>query len=304
MRLRSFVPGALARVVVKPTTGGGHVRLQASRMPEPWRVAPGARAFVVWATGGGVRWLGELRRDARGNAAFEFAHPAEFERYSLVVTAEADAAAPRPIGAPIFSTHAGEVSALYTTQTGPHQPTAAGRGAARAPLRVNEAARARAVTPRPGALARAVAGSVLHAPRTGETAAPSSPTAEFYESINEAVADPVRSHTLMLIGDRGAARARGEARVATRAGTAYVRVRFRRVPPPVRFGARKYVMWAVTPKDDPYFLRALPARRLNRRPTYARRPNFNSEEFRLLVTAERSYPAPQPRGRRVLHTKE
>jgi hypothetical protein len=90
--------------------------------------------------------------------------------------------------------------------------------------------------------------------------------------------------------------------VATREGTAYVRVRFRNVPSPARYGVRKYVMWAQLAEDGPLFLRALPARGLNRRATYARRRDVNSPDFRLLVTAERRYPRPRPAGRQVLKT--
>jgi hypothetical protein len=167
--------------------------------------------------------------------------------------------------------------------------------------------RARTVTAAPPA-ARNVppAGPAASAPRAAWPATPTTPrsayVAEFYESINEAVADPAAARTLTLVGEPGASRARGYASVATRGGTAYVRVRFRRVPHPSRFGVRKYVMWAVTPEGDPVFLRALPAARLNRRPTYARRPNFDATDFRLAVTAERAYPRPRPRGRRVMRT--
>ena len=128
-------------------------------------------------------------------------------------------------------------------------------------------------------------------------------SSEFYESIDAAVEDPTGARTLTLDGLGAASRARGDARVATRDGTAYVRVRFRRVPPPARFGVRKYVMWAQTPDDGSLFLRALPARGLNRRPTYARRRHVSDANFQLLVTAEQTYPHPRPRGRRVMTTQ-
>jgi hypothetical protein len=139
-------------------------------------------------------------------------------------------------------------------------------------------------------------------PARAPSPVPASSAAEFYESINSAVADPSAARTLTLAGEGATSRAGGDARVATRGGTAYVRVRFRRVPPPSRFGVRKYVMWAETPDEGSLFLRALPTTRLNRRTVYARRPNVGSDDFQLSVTAERSYPRPRPRGRRVLKT--
>jgi hypothetical protein len=125
---------------------------------------------------------------------------------------------------------------------------------------------------------------------------------EFYESIDAAVEGPSSARTLTLAGEGAAHRAGGDARVAMREGTAYVRVRFRGVPSPRRFGVRKYVMWAQLPEDRSLFLRALPARRLNRRTIYARRRNVEANDFSLAVTAEKQYPTSRPRGRRVLTT--
>jgi hypothetical protein len=337
VRLRSFVPGASGRVVVEPTAAGGRVRLTAARLPVPDTVAPNARAYVVWATGGQVRRLGELRRDARGNAEFEFAHPGGFESYSVVVTAEADARAERPMGSPVFSTRAGEVSALYPTTTAPRAAEGAGESAVRArtvtrgdaketaapraksnaampntmPMPTPSAATSTArVKTTPSRVAPKIIAPAIPTTRASSAPRDSSPprtssapnSAEFYESIDTAVEDTSAARTLTLAGEDGARSATGDARVSTRDGTAYVRVRFRRVPPPSRFGVRKYVMWAQPqpPSDAPLFLRALPARGLNRRTTYARRRNVSSTDFQLVVTAERSYPHPQPRGRRVL----
>jgi hypothetical protein len=336
VRLRSFVPGASGRVVVEPTTAGGRVRLTAARLPLPDSVAPNAHAYIVWATGGQVRRLGELRRDARGNAEFEFAHPGGFESYSVVVTAETDASAERPMGSPVFSTRAGEVSALYPTKTEPRAEESAGESAVRArtvtrggakeaaketakPRAKSNAAMpntmptptpnaatstARVKTPPPRIIPKtdAPATTTPRAPSTSSRASSAPNAAEFYESIDTAVEDTSVARTLTLAGEDGARAATGDARVATRDGTAYVRVRFRRVPSPSRFGVRKYVMWAQAPADAPLFLRALPARGLNRRTTYARRRNVGSTDFQLLVTAEHSYPHPRPRGRRVLQT--
>jgi hypothetical protein len=127
---------------------------------------------------------------------------------------------------------------------------------------------------------------------------------EFFTNVDEAIKRDATARTLVLVGDRGARRARGTARVATQDGTAYVRVRFRRVPSPTRFGrGRRYAMWALNPEDlGTTYMGTLPARDINRRPTYARTEGVNSDKFRLLVTAERRTPAPRPTGRRVLMT--
>jgi hypothetical protein len=127
---------------------------------------------------------------------------------------------------------------------------------------------------------------------------------EFFTNVDEALKRDAAARTLLLVGDRGARRARGTARVATlEDGTAYVRVRFRRVPPPSRYGrGRRYAMWALIPEDGTVYMGTLPARNINRRQTYARTEGVNSNKFRLLVTAERRTPAPRPRGRRVLMT--
>jgi hypothetical protein len=129
---------------------------------------------------------------------------------------------------------------------------------------------------------------------------------EFFTEIDEAIKRDAGARTLTLVGDRGARRARGTARVALQDGTAYVRVRFRRVPPPGRFGrGRHYSMWALIPEDGTVFMGNLPARNLNRTQTYARTEGVVSDKFRLLVTAERraaTNAPPRLRGRRVLMT--
>ncbi|HEX9919492.1 MAG TPA: hypothetical protein VGA87_10010, partial [Pyrinomonadaceae bacterium] len=140
--------------------------------------------------------------------------------------------------------------------------------------------------------------------RTGSGAAGGA-AGEFFTNVDEAIRTDAAARTLVLVGDRGARSARGTARVATREdGTAYVRVRFRRVPPPSRFGrGRRYAMWALNPEDlGTTYMGTLPARDINRRQTYARTEGVNSDKFRLLVTAERRTPAPRPTGRRVLMT--
>ena len=300
VRLRSFAPRASGRLEVEPTTGGGRVRLTALNLPPPQSLAPNARTFVAWATGGRILRLGELRRGARGSGSLVFPHPSEFERYSLIVTAERDARAERPAGAPVFSTRANEVAALF--------PAAPTRRERRATTKRSDAPAAPATTTAgetstpPRATTAAAATAAL---RTSGRVRADTTGGEFFTSIDEAIKRDPGARTLTLVGDRGARRARGTARVASEDGTAYVRVRFRRVPPPSRFGrGRRYTMWALNPENSgTVYMGTLPARDINRRPTYARTEGINSDKFRLLVTAERrAAPAPRPKGRRVLMT--
>lgn len=277
VRLRSFVPRASGRLEVEPTPTGGRVRLTAMNLPSPQSLAPNARAFVAWASGGRTLLrLGELRRGARGVGSLVFPHPAEFARYSLIVTAEQSTRAERPMGAPLFSTRANEVAALF-------------------PIK-DDFAREIARRERRTATTR----DETDSPVINETTRASA--GEFYASINEALASPRDSRTVTLVGERGARRASGVARVVARDGTAYVRVRFRRVPPPARFGAKRYVLWASSDEDGTLFLRALPKRRLNNRNTYARRRGVKAGDFTLRVTAEKRHPSARPRGRRVMRT--
>jgi len=277
VHLRSFVPRASGRLEVEPTSTGGLVRLTAVNLPAPQSLAPNARTFVAWASGGRIlRRLGELRRGSRGVGSLVFPHPAEFARYSLIVTAEQSALAERPVGVPLFSTRANEVAALFPIKDD---------------FAREIARRERRATTRDKTDSRV----------TNETT-PAAPAGEFYASINEALASPQNGHTLTLVGERGARRASGVARVATRDGTAYVRVRFRRVPPPASLGAKRYVLWASSDEDGTLFLRALPTRRLNSRNTYARRRGIKASDFTLRVTAEKRHPSARPRGRRVLRT--
>jgi hypothetical protein len=329
VRLRSFAPRASGRLEVEPTSGGGRVRLTAVNLPSPRSLAPNARTFIAWASGGRIVRLGELRRGARGDGRLVFSHPAEFNRYSLIVTAEADARAERPTGAPVFSTRANEVAALFpdpparrddaravatarrerrATPARRDAPATAPGGTASAPSGTPSA---RAGTP----TANAATGTTNASPRTTTAAtttllrtrsgAAGDAAGEFFTNVDEAIRGDAAARTLVLVGDRGARSARGTARVATREdGTAYVRVRFRRVPPPSRFGrGRRYAMWALNPEDlGTTYMGTLPARGINRGQTYARTEGVKSDKFRLLVTAERRTPAPRPTGRRVLMT--
>jgi hypothetical protein len=318
VRLRSFAPRASGRLEVEPTAGGGRVRLTAVNLPPPRTLAPNARTFVAWASGGRILRLGELRRDSRGTGSLVFQHPTEFARYSLIVTAETDARAERPTGAPVFSTRANEVAAFFPLND---DNTRERRATARRSAPAAAAATAVA-TPRPGTT-RGTTGATNTTPRAVATIANVAPAtalrtrgsvnargteSEFFTEIDEALRNGATARTLTLVGDRGARRARGTARVALQDGTAYVRVRLRGVPPPGRFGrGRRYAMWALIPEDmNTVYMGSLPARNINRTQTYARTAGVNSDKFRLLVTAERQRAAnaapSRPRGRRVLMT--
>ena len=317
VRLRSFAPRASGRLEVEPTAGGGRVRLTALNLPLPQTLAPNARTYVAWASGGRILRLGELRRGARGAGSLVFQHPAEFPRYSLIVTAETDARAERPTGAPVFSTRANEVAALFPVNDDT-------REAARRERRATVRSDAPSVATQPSATRNATR-ATNPTPRASNTNAVASTTAatttalrtrgrvraggagsEFFTEIDEALKRDAGARTLTLVGDRGARGARGTARVALQDGTAYVRVRFRRIPPPGRFGrGRRYAMWALIPEDmSTTFMGSLPTRNLNRTQTYARTAGVRSDKFRLLVTAERrtATPSTRPRGRRVLMT--
>jgi hypothetical protein len=317
VRLRSFAPRASGRLEVEPTTGGGRVRLTAVNLPLPQTLAPNARTFVAWASGGRIVRLGELRRGSRGTGSLVFQHPAEFARYSLIVTAEADARAERPTGAPVFSTRANEVAALFPIKDDTREAALRERRAtvrndapsvAARPKAKGTATTATSATPRAStAITVAPPAATTTTLRTRGRVRAGDAGSEFFTEIDEALKRDTGARTLVLVGDRGARGARGAARVALQDGTAYVRVRFRRVPHPARFGrGRRYSMWALIPEDmSTVFMGSLPTRNLNRTQTYARTQGVNSDKFRLLVTAERraAHTAPpRLRGRRVLMT--
>jgi hypothetical protein len=275
LRLRSFAAGAQARLEIAPTAAGGRVRLVATNLPPPGQIAPRARVYLVWATGGRIVRLGELRRDGHGNAQLEFTHPASLTRYSLIVTAEESTQADHPGGAPVFSTRANEVTALFPAPAivRPRNADATNTNSSAPPL-----------TPTAQPVVRA------------RYAAQSAVAVDFYAGIDAALERDADARDITLVGVRRAARrARGYARVTAEEGTAYVRARFRRVPPPARFGASRYVLWATTPAGQSRYLGSLPRQGLNSAETYVRAGDVNAEQFDLLVTAER--------GRRVRGTR-
>jgi hypothetical protein len=285
LRLRSFAAGARASLEIAPTAAGGRVRLVATNLPPPNVVAPRARVYLVWATGGRIVRLGELQRDAHGNARLEFTHPAPLERYSLIVTAEENARVDHPGGAPVFSTRANEVTALFPAPTvvrPRNTDTTAAHTNTPTTVRTPAVTEMRAPTARP-----------VVRPRY---AAHGTNAADFYVGIDEALGRDAGARDVTLVGVRRAARrARGYARVTAAEGTAYVRAHFHRVPSPARFGASRYVLWATTPEGQSHYLGSLPREGLNRADTYVRAGGVDAEQFDLLVTAER--------GRRVRGTR-
>ena len=295
--LRSFAPNASARI---ETGQGARARLVAENLPRPDALTPGARAYVVWATAGTVRRLGVLRRNEAGAAAFEFRHPAGLARYGVVVTAEVNSDAARPAGAPVFASRALEVSAA--------------RPAPDRTPNVNAAARDRVVTPSaapaatlgessPAASAGAAAPVRMEAEERARICAGRGCARDGFTREVQSATGRRRARTLLLVAARGAgSRTRGVARVATDGGAAYARLRLRRVPPPSRFGARRHVLWAVTDEAGPIYLGSLPDAGRDRAPTFVRAEGLSDPTFRLLVTAEQTYPAPRPAGRRVLLT--
>lgn len=297
VRLRSFAAGASARLEIEPSAGGGRVRLTATNLPPPSRLAPTARVYLAWATGGRILCLGELRRDARGNAALQFAHPAPLERYSVIVTAEQSARADHPGGAPVFSTRANEVTPLFPPPVLSPRTVTSTNTATPRPRPAETSTRARVTVTPPVAPMASPLRPVVRARRDGATAA----TDDFYTSADSVLAGEANARELTLVGVRPATRrARGYARVATAGGVAYVRARFGHIPAPARFGASRYVLWGTKPDGRSVYLGSLPRRGLNNSDTYSRAGGMDAQQFDLLVTAERGR---RVRGvRRVLAT--
>ncbi|HEV2802530.1 MAG TPA: hypothetical protein VGW12_18810 [Pyrinomonadaceae bacterium] len=274
--LRSFAPTASGRLTIEPSDRGGRARLTALGLPDPQTLSRDARTYVVWASGDGrFLRLGELERDERGNGGLAFNHPTEFERYTLLVTAETGAEPERPAGAPVLSTRAGEAHPVYA-------PT---NNEGRAPSTVSGAA--------------AESGS-----RGGTPTVTGRAGTDFYAEVDGALETHGGGRALLLEGDRVAPRARGRARVTAYAGNGYVRVRFRGVPLPSSVGANVYVMWAVVPDGRIVYMGSLPATRIiNFADIYVRVAGFDADDFELFVTAETRRPVFTPSDRRALSTR-
>ena len=290
IRMRSFAPPASGRVTVEASEGGGRGRVTALSLPDPQTVAPGAQTYAVWAVSEGrIALLGELRRDERGNGGLAFDRPAGFERYSVVVTAEATAAPERP-GSPVLSTRAGEVGPLYAPAVGEAAPQPPA-GDTPTP----------ATTPAPTPARPAATPTPEHRRRRDAARAPGP---GFYGEVDTALAEQGGGRFLTLDGEQLAPEARGEARATLRAGQAYVRADFDRVPLPSAVGAEVFVLWAVIPDGRIVYMGSLPAGdALNLAEIYVRTAGFDTDDFNLFVTAERRRPVPAPSGRRVLSPK-
>jgi hypothetical protein len=273
IRLRSLTTRATGQLTVEASEGGGRARLTALNLPDPQTVAEGATTYVVWAVSGGrVLRLGELRRDERGNGGLAFERPGGLERYGVIVTAETSAEVERP-GDPVLTTRADEAAALY-------------------PLKTDAAPEAgRTNAPKAAPLPPASPG-----PRPRTTTA-----GDFYAEVEEALASRGGGRVIELEGDSAAPNARGAARATLSSNRAYVRANFRGIPLPSAVGAGVFVLWGVIPDGRIVYMGSLPASEdLNRAEVYVRVAGFESDDYTLLVTAERARPAPAPDGRRIL----
>ena len=280
IRLRSLTTRATGQLTIEASEGGGRARLTALNLPDPQTVAEGATTYVVWAVSGGrVLRLGELRRDERGNGGLAFERPEGFERFGGDDDAEASAEVGRP-GDPVLATRADEAAALYPSKPEPAPDAAADT------KREPKAAAPPAPTPsyRP---------PTRHAP------------GDFYAEVDNALASRGGGRVIELEGDSAAPNARGAARATLSADRAYVRANFRGVPLPSSVGANVYVLWGVIPDGRIVYMGSLPAvEDLNRVEVYVRVAGFESDDYTLLVTAERARPAATPDGRRLLKPKD
>jgi hypothetical protein len=282
IRLRSLTTRATGQLTIEASEGGGRARLTALNLPEPQTVAEAATTYVVWAVSGGrVLRLGELRRDERGNGGLAFERPEGLERYGVIVTAETSPEVERP-GDPVLTTRADEAAAVYPPKPAPAPDTATN-------------------TPSP------------NNPRPASTPAPTpayrAPTpyapGDFYAEVDNALAAQGGGRLIELEGDSAAPDARGAARATLNSNRAYVRANFRGVPLPSALGASVYVLWGVIPDGRIIYMGSLPASAdLNRAEVYVRVPGFDSDDYTLLVTAERSRPAAAPDGRRLLKPRD
>lgn len=271
-RLRSFVPNAVGSLYFEPTVSGGRVRLTAVGLPAPEALMPDTHSYVVWAVAAGEKPLrvGELRIDSNGNGGIEFARPASFERYSVVVTAERSAAAESPAGVMIFASRAGAVTAFYGEKNN----------------KLTEA--------RKKSLDRELGR------RTGAARGAN----DFYAEVDNALkASAGGPRTLELYGDEVAPNAHGLALVAARSENIYVRTLIRRLPLPSQVGANAFVLWGIIPDGRITYMGSLPAIDVNDSDSYVRVGGFTSADLDLMVTAEMRRPVSRPSARRTLSTR-
>jgi hypothetical protein len=297
IRLRSLTTRATGQLTVEASEGGGRVRLTAMNLPDPQTVAEGATTYVVWAVSGGrVLRLGELRRDERGNGGLAFDRPEGFERYGVIVTAEASADAERPSD-PVLTTRADEAAALYPAPSADTPAPAPSPSPADA---AGDADKANA-SDKSGRPERSDARGNAGAPGSKPPPATPSRAGGFYAEVEDAIAAGGGGRVVELEADSVAPGARGAARASYRSGSAYVRANFRGLPLPSAVGAGVYVLWGVLSDGRIVYMGSLPVTEdLNRAEVYVRVAGFDADDYTLFVTAEASRPAPGPSARRVL----
>ncbi len=269
VRLRCFVPNAHGSLYFDPTPSGGIVRLTVLGLPEPQALMPDAHVFSVWAVTTGERpiHVGDLHTDGNGNGGLEFARPASFERYSIVVTAEVNSASVNPLGPMVLASVRDAATAFY----GERQK------------RLSEARRK--------SLERQLEKSV-HEPHLSN---------DFYAEVDRAViGNAARTRLLELLGDEIAPEAYGLARFAVLNENAYVRTLLRRLPPPSQIGARTYVLWGIVPTGRITYMGSLQTENGGGADAYVRVGGFKSADLDLAVTAEMSHLAMRPSARRTL----
>jgi hypothetical protein len=312
IRLRSLTTRATGRLTIEPSEGGGRARMTALNLPDPRAVTPGANTYVVWAVSGGrILRLGELKRDERGNGGLAFDRPEGFERYGVIVTAEASADAERPSD-PVLTTRADEAATLYpaptaaTTATTTAPPADAPDSAkTNAPDKTSAPDKTGAPDKSDSASKSAASGRPRSA-RASKVAPPlmRSRAGGFYAEVEDAIEATGGGRVVELEGESIAPGASGAARTAYRGGSAYVRANFRGVPLPSSVGAGFYVLWGVLSDGRIVYMGSLPASEdINRAEVYVRVAGFDADDYTLFVTAEPARPSPAPSSSRVLRPK-
>lgn len=270
VRLRSFIPTARGQMHFEPTPEGGIVRLTVLGLPRPEVVMTTARTFVVWASasGGRVARVGDLQTDASGNGGLQFTRPPMLESYSVLVTAEPNAAVEKPTGTVVFASLANEVTAFF----------------AQVEKRIKKNQ-------------KAVRESSRRAKLKGKPN-------DFYDEVDLALKTaPGGGRVLELFGQEIAPGARGHARVTTLSLNAYVRARFEHLPPPILANANAYVLWSIVPDGRIIYMGSLPmTSELDETDIYVRVGGFSSD-FDLFITAEQSRPVARPSDRRALSAR-
>ena len=269
IRLRPFIPGASATMFFEPTLSGGNVRLTALGLPEPQTLMPEARVFVVWAVASGAHPIrvGELQTDENGNGGLEFGRPAQFERYSVIVTVEPSTAVQFPMGVMVLASRAGAVTTFFGQRENSPQ------GARLRRLQAELGRRARLQRRK----------------------------ADFFAEVEDALNARGGGRTLELYGDEVTPEARGVARVTSLDKKAYLRAVVTNFPLPFVVGANVYVLWASMPDSRIVYMGSLPTTSdLNETDIYVRVGGIPTDEFELFVTAEMRRPVVRPSGRRAV----